>query len=150
MAYLWQRSGAARRALLFSRARAIQTLAADSFEGNTGIIVIAATNRADILDPALLRPGRFDLVVEMPRPDQAGRRAIIGLHAARMPLGPDADLDALAAATAGLVGADLAGLCRRAALLAMAEADAPDAAVVGMRHLQTALAQEGKARRWTM
>ncbi len=122
----------------------------DGIADPPGLVVLGATNRADRIDPALLRPGRFDLVVEMPRPDQAGRRAIIGLHAARMPLGPDADLDALAAATAGLVGADLAGLCRRAALLAMAEADAPDAAVVGMRHLQTALAQEGKARRWTM
>ncbi len=91
----------------------------DGIAAPPGVVVLGATNRADRLDPALLRPGRFDLVLEMPLPDAAARRAILAIHAAGMPVAPDVDLDALARATEGLVGADLAGLCRLAALAAL-------------------------------
>jgi transitional endoplasmic reticulum ATPase len=85
-----------------------------------GLVVLGATNRADLIDPALLRPGRFDLLVEMPLPDRAARAAMLAIHARPMPLAPDADLPALAALTDGFVGADIAGLCRLAALAALA------------------------------
>jgi transitional endoplasmic reticulum ATPase len=111
----------------------------DGISDPPGLVVLGATNRADRMDPALLRPGRFDLVVEMPRPDAAARRAILALHAARMPLGPGVDLDALAEATEGWVGADLAGLCRRAALHAMADAADPAGAIVSATHVAAAL-----------
>jgi transitional endoplasmic reticulum ATPase len=84
-----------------------------------GVLVLGATNRADRLDPALLRPGRFDLVLEMPLPDLAARRAVLAIHTARMPLADDVAPAALAAATEGMVGAELAGLCRLAALAAL-------------------------------
>jgi transitional endoplasmic reticulum ATPase len=87
-----------------------------------GIVVLAATNRADLIDPALLRPGRFDLIIEMPVPDAAGRRALLSVHTAKMPLAADVDLMALAQATENCVGADIAGLCRQAALAALARA----------------------------
>ncbi len=85
-----------------------------------GLVVLAATNRPDLIDPALLRPGRFDLVVEMPLPDEAARAAMLAVHARRMPLDGDVDLLALARATEDCVGADIAGLCRLAALAALA------------------------------
>jgi transitional endoplasmic reticulum ATPase len=85
-----------------------------------GLVVLAATNRPDLIDPALLRPGRFDLVIEMTPPDAAARAAILAVHARPMPLAADVDLPALALATEGCVGADLAGLCRQAALAALA------------------------------
>jgi transitional endoplasmic reticulum ATPase len=87
-----------------------------------GIVVVGATNRADRIDRALLRPGRFDLVLEMPAPDRAAREAMLRLHAGRMALAEDVDLAALAAALEGGVGADVAGLCRLAALAALARA----------------------------
>lgn len=87
-----------------------------------GVVVLAATNRPDRIDPALLRPGRFDLLFEMPLPDAAAREAILALHAQRLPLAADVAFGALAAATAGMVGADLAGLCRAAALVALGRA----------------------------
>jgi len=90
----------------------------DGFEGNTGIIVIAATNRADILDPALLRPGRFDRQVGVDVPDQKGRRAILGVHARNKKLGPDVDLQEVAMRTPGFSGADLSNLLNEAAILA--------------------------------
>jgi cell division protease FtsH len=82
------------------------------------VIVLAATNRPDVLDSALLRPGRFDRRVPVQAPDKAGREQILRVHTRHVPLAPDVDLDALAATTAGMVGADLANLANEAALLA--------------------------------
>jgi cell division protease FtsH len=90
----------------------------DGFTGNEGVVVLAATNRPEILDPALLRPGRFDRRVTVSPPDLRGRRQILGVHTRGVPLAPGADLDALAASTPGMVGADLANLVNEAALLA--------------------------------
>ena len=90
----------------------------DGFETNTNIIVIAATNRPDILDPALLRPGRFDRRVTLDLPDVVGRQAILKVHAAGKPLAPEINLDTLAKETPGFSGADLSNLINEAALLA--------------------------------
>ena len=90
----------------------------DGFTGNEGVVVLAATNRPEILDPALLRPGRFDRRVTVSAPDLAGRREILAVHVRKVPLAPDVDLGAVAAATSGMVGADLANLVNEAALLA--------------------------------
>jgi cell division protease FtsH len=90
----------------------------DGFEGNTGVIVMAATNRPDILDPALLRPGRFDRQITVDAPDVEGREAILAVHAKGKPLGDDIDLGVLARRTPGFTGADLANLINEAALLA--------------------------------
>ncbi|MGQ9926498.1 MAG: CDC48 family AAA ATPase [Chloroflexaceae bacterium] len=118
----------------------------DGIEELRGVLVLAATNRLDRIDPALLRPGRFELVVELPLPDEPARLAILAVHTRSMPLAPDVDLAALAAATAGASGADLAGLCRRAALAAMRErlaaGDADPARLrVEQRHFLAALGQ---------
>ncbi len=91
----------------------------DGFDPRAGVIIMAATNRPEILDPALLRAGRFDRNVVVDRPDKAGRLAILKLHARAVPLGPDADLDVIASMTAGFVGADLANIVNEAALLAV-------------------------------
>jgi cell division protease FtsH len=90
----------------------------DGFDPSTGVIVIAATNRPDILDAALLRPGRFDRRVVVQPPDRTGRRRILEVHTRGVPLAADVDLDRLAASTPGMVGADLANLVNEAALLA--------------------------------
>jgi cell division protease FtsH len=90
----------------------------DGFDSSTGVIVIAATNRPDVLDSALLRPGRFDRRVAVQPPDRTGREAILQVHTRSVPLGPDVDLGALASSTPGMVGADLANLVNEAALLA--------------------------------
>ena len=90
----------------------------DGFELKDNIILIAATNRPDILDPALLRPGRFDRQIVVDRPDRNGRRKILEVHAKGKPLAPEIDLDTLAAGTPGFTGADLANLINEAALLA--------------------------------
>ncbi len=90
----------------------------DGFEGNTGVIVLAATNRPDVLDPALLRPGRFDRKIVVPLPDVRGRKAILEVHTRDKKLAPDVDLEVLAKRTPGFAGADLANLCNEAALLA--------------------------------
>ena len=90
----------------------------DGFQGNEGVVVLAATNRSEILDPALLRPGRFDRRVSVSPPDQNGRRKILEVHTRHVPLAPDVDLAAIAAATPGMVGADLANLVNEAALTA--------------------------------
>ena len=90
----------------------------DGFEMKDNIILIAATNRPDILDPALLRPGRFDRQIVVDRPDRPGRRAILDVHSRGKPISKDIDLDALAAQTPGFTGADLANLVNEAALLA--------------------------------
>lgn len=90
----------------------------DGFEANEGIILIAATNRPDVLDPALLRPGRFDRQVVVPNPDVAGRERILKVHVRKVPLAPDVDLKVLARGTPGFSGADLMNLVNEAALLA--------------------------------
>ncbi len=90
----------------------------DGFESSEAVVVLAATNRPDILDPALLRAGRFDRRVAVQPPDRAGRAAILKVHTRSTPLAPDADLQAIAASTPGMVGADLANLANEAALLA--------------------------------
>jgi cell division protease FtsH len=90
----------------------------DGFDSSTSVIVVAATNRPDVLDAALLRPGRFDRRVAVQPPDRAGREAILRVHARSVPLAPDVDLGRIAATTPGMVGADLANLVNEAALLA--------------------------------
>ena len=79
----------------------------DGFESNEGVVIIAATNRPDVLDPAILRPGRFDRRVMVPRPDLLGREAILGVHTRKVPLGPQVDLEVLARATPGWLGQTL-------------------------------------------
>jgi cell division protease FtsH len=116
----------------------------DGFEDSGGVVVLAATNRPDALDPALRRPGRFDREVLVPLPDRAGRAAILAAHARGTTLGPDADLDQVAAATPGFSGADLAGLVNEAAVTAVRDgratvtaadfAAARDRVLLGTRH----------------
>ncbi len=90
----------------------------DGFESNEGVIIIAATNRPDVLDPAILRPGRFDRRITVPRPDIRGREGILAVHTKKVPLAADVDLNVMAAGTPGFVGADLENLVNEAALLA--------------------------------
>ncbi|MBV1902316.1 MAG: ATP-dependent zinc metalloprotease FtsH [Marinosulfonomonas sp.] len=90
----------------------------DGFEANEGVIIVAATNRPDVLDPALLRPGRFDRQIQVPNPDIKGRDKILQVHARKTPLGPDVDLRIIARGTPGFSGADLANLVNEAALTA--------------------------------
>jgi cell division protease FtsH len=120
----------------------------DGFDTNTHVIVIAATNRPDVLDPALLRPGRFDRHVTLDRPDIKGRRAILDVHARNKPLDTTVDLDVLARQTPGFSGADLSNLINEAAILA-ARANKK---VIGMDELEEAIARviagpERKSRR---
>ena len=105
-------------------ARVVNTLLAemDGLEEMQGVVVIGATNRPTLLDPALLRPGRFDELVYVPVPDTTGRRKILAIHTAAMPLADDVDLDALAERTTHYTGADLENLTRRAGLLALRDA----------------------------
>ncbi|MCX4627304.1 ATP-dependent zinc metalloprotease FtsH [Streptomyces sp. NBC_01443] len=91
----------------------------DGFSGSEGVVVIAATNRPDVLDPALTRPGRFDRTVSVSPPDRAGREAILRIHTRDIPLAADVDLDQVARTTPGMTGADLANLANEAALLAV-------------------------------
>jgi cell division protease FtsH len=90
----------------------------DGFEANEGVILLAATNRPDVLDPALLRPGRFDRQVQVPLPDIKGREKILFVHSRKTPLGPDVDLRIIARGTPGFSGADIANLVNEAALMA--------------------------------
>jgi cell division protease FtsH len=107
----------------------------DGFDVKSGVIVIAATNRPDILDPALLRPGRFDRQVVVDRPDLRGREAILGVHAKGKPLAEEIDLKVLSRQTPGFTGADLANLINEAALLAARR----DREVIGMDELEEAI-----------
>ncbi len=103
----------------------------DGFDSDTTVIVIAATNRPDILDPALLRPGRFDRKIVVDRPDRRGREAILHIHARGKPLGPDVDLSSIAKRTPGMVGANLENLLNEAAILAARR----DKRAIGMAEL---------------
>jgi cell division protease FtsH len=107
----------------------------DGFESREGVILIAATNRPDVLDPALLRPGRFDRHIMVPPPDQKGREAILQVHANHVKMAPDVNLSVIARRTPGFVGADLANVINEAALLA-ARYDKP---AVEMSHLESAI-----------
>jgi cell division protease FtsH len=126
----------------------------DGFDSGTGIVVIAATNRPEVLDPALLRPGRFDREVEIPLPNQAERAAILRVHSKQKHLGPDVDLDAVSRGTPGFSGADLANLINEAAIVAVrhdrdiisaADIDeARDRIILGRRDASNALLPEEK------
>ncbi len=91
----------------------------DGIEDLKGILVLAATNRLDILDPAILRAGRFDFHLEIPAPNESAREAIFRIHTRGKPIGPDVNLKELATASGGLVGADIESICRNAALSAI-------------------------------
>jgi len=106
----------------------------DGFETNEGVILLAATNRPDVLDPALLRPGRFDRQVIVDFPDVRGREGILRVHAKKLPLAADVELKVLAKGTPGLSGADLANICNEAALLAARD----DSDKVAMDHFEAA------------
>jgi cell division protease FtsH len=126
----------------------------DGFESNEGIILIAATNRPDVLDPALLRPGRFDRQVVVPNPDIIGREKILKVHVRKVPVAPNVELKTIARGTPGFSGADLANLVNEAALLAarrnkrmvtMAEfEDAKDKVMMGAERRSTAMTQAEK------
>jgi cell division protease FtsH len=106
----------------------------DGFESNDGVIIVAATNRPDVLDPALLRPGRFDRRIVVPLPDVRGRQGILKVHAKKAPLSNDVDLQVIARGTPGFCGADLANLVNEAALLAARE----NQDAITMRHFDQA------------
>lgn len=127
----------------------------DGFEANEGIILIAATNRPDVLDPALLRPGRFDRQVVVPNPDLVGREKILGVHIKKVPLGPDVKVRDIARGTPGFSGADLANLVNEAALLAARRGkrmvtnkefeDAKDKIMMGAERRSTVMTEDEKA-----
>ncbi|MCZ0738749.1 ATP-dependent zinc metalloprotease FtsH [Phreatobacter sp. AB_2022a] len=126
----------------------------DGFEPNEGIIIIAATNRPDVLDPALLRPGRFDRQIVVPNPDVNGREKILKVHARKVPLAPDVDLKIIARGTPGFSGADLMNLINEAALLAARRSkrmvtmidleDAKDKVMMGAERRSMAMSEEEK------
>jgi len=126
----------------------------DGFESNEGVILIAATNRPDVLDPALLRPGRFDRRVVVPRPDLRGRLAVLKVHTRRVPLADNVDLAVIARGTPGFVGADLQNLVNEAALLAARRGlqfvstrefeDAKDKVVLGTERKSLIMTDEDK------
>jgi transitional endoplasmic reticulum ATPase len=109
----------------------------DGIQSLKGVVILGATNRPDILDPALLRPGRFDRVLYVPPPDKAARLAIFKIHTREMPLDEDVDLDILASVTEGYTGADIEAVVREAAMLAARENI--NAQKVSMRHFEKAL-----------
>jgi transitional endoplasmic reticulum ATPase len=111
----------------------------DGIEGRAGVIVLAATNRLELIDPALLRPGRFDMVVELEYPDENARRSIFAVHTRGRPLAPEITIEELASLTPGRSGADIEAICRRAALLALREWIAPK---LGMARVQITEATE--------
>ncbi len=126
----------------------------DGFESNEGVILIAATNRPDVLDPALLRPGRFDRQVVVPAPDIIGREKILKVHVRKVPLAPDVDLKVIARGTPGFSGADLSNLVNEAALLAARRSkrvvtqhefeDAKDKVMMGAERRSMAMTEEEK------
>jgi cell division protease FtsH len=126
----------------------------DGFESNEGVILIAATNRPDVLDPALLRPGRFDRQVVVPRPDVKGREEILRVHAKKTPLSPDVDLAVIARGTPGFSGADLSNVVNEAALLAARKEkssvdmsdfdDAKDKVLMGVERRSMVISDEEK------
>jgi cell division protease FtsH len=126
----------------------------DGFESNEGVILIAATNRPDVLDPALLRPGRFDRQVVVPRPDVKGREAILKVHTKKTPLGQNVDLGVVARGTPGFSGADLANVVNEAALLAARKDkssvemqdfdDAKDKVLMGVERRSMVISEEEK------
>jgi cell division protease FtsH len=126
----------------------------DGFESNEGVILIAATNRPDVLDPALLRPGRFDRQVVVPRPDVKGREAILKVHAKKTPLAADVDLAVIARGTPGFSGADLSNVVNEAALLAARKEksfvdmqdldDAKDKVLMGVERRSMVISEEEK------
>jgi cell division protease FtsH len=126
----------------------------DGFEQNSGVIIIAATNRPDVLDPALLRPGRFDRQVVVDRPDVKGREGILKVHTRKIPLAPEVDLKVLAKGTPGLAGAELANLVNEAALLAARQnkktvnmddfEDAKDKVMMGMERKSMIISDKEK------
>ncbi len=128
----------------------------DGFDSSEGIIVMAATNRPDILDPALLRPGRVDRRVYVPIPDVKGREEILKIHTRRIPLGPDVDLKLIAQSTPGFTGADLANLVNEAALLAARKnkqvvemqdfEEAKDKLIMGIARRSMVISEEEKKR----
>ncbi len=115
----------------------------DDLHGSLGVLVLAATNRPDLMEPALLRVGRFDYVLELPLPNQEERREILGIHSDGLPLGQDVNLNEVAEATAGWTGADLELVCKKAAILALEESrgKSAEAFEVGRTHILEALAQ---------
>jgi cell division protease FtsH len=127
----------------------------DGFEANEGIILIAATNRPDVLDPALLRPGRFDRQVVVPNPDVLGREQILKVHVRKVPLAPDVNLKTIARGTPGFSGADLANLINEAALMAARRnkrmvtqsefEDAKDKVMMGAERKSLVMTEEEKA-----
>ncbi|HUJ25793.1 MAG TPA: AAA family ATPase, partial [Myxococcales bacterium] len=110
----------------------------DELHGSLGLVVLGATNRPDLLEPALLRPGRFDTLVDLPFPDAAARREILAVHTRELPLDPRADLDRLAEQTAGFTGAALESVCMRAAIAAF-QAGRRDGAAIGPADIDEAL-----------
>jgi len=129
----------------------------DGIEELKGVVVLAATNRIDILDPALLRSGRFDVQMEIPMPDREARHAIFLVHTRDKPLAPDVDLAELAARTEGIVGADIEGICRQAAMLAIREflenhptsvipAEALQTFLIGRQHFENALSNRQRKK----
>jgi cell division protease FtsH len=126
----------------------------DGFESNEGVILIAATNRPDVLDPALLRPGRFDRQVVVPRPDVKGREMILKVHAKKTPLAPDVNLETVARGTPGFSGADLSNVVNEAALLAARRNktvvemidfdDAKDKVLMGVERRSMVISEEEK------
>ena len=119
--------------------RVVNTILAemDGLEELQSVVVIGATNRPNLVDPALLRPGRFDELIYVPVPDEAGRRRILAIHTAKMPLADDVDLDVLAARTERFTGADLEDLSRRAGLIALRQSLSVEK--VSMAHFENAL-----------
>ncbi len=126
----------------------------DGFESNEGVILIAATNRPDVLDPALMRPGRFDRQVVVPRPDVKGREMILKVHAKKVPLSPEVDLGVIARGTPGFSGADLSNVVNEAALLAARKEktvvemidfdDAKDKVLMGVERRSMVISDEEK------
>jgi transitional endoplasmic reticulum ATPase len=115
----------------------------DDLHGSLGVVVLAATNRPDLMEPALLRAGRFDYVLELPLPTRDERRDILGIHTAGLPLEDDVNLGEIVEASGGWTGADLELICKKAAILALEEYRGGPAGAfrVASRHLRDAQAQ---------